>query len=153
MDRRAWSLLVTLAAIWGASYMFIEIGLRDLSPAMVAWSRIALAAVVLVAIAALRGSLLGLGSLWPMLALVGAVQVAGPFILIAAGQQEITSSVAGILVTSAPLFTALLAIWVDQEERSRGCAWSGSCSASSGSSCCWASTSAARETSFSAGSR
>lgn len=120
MDRRAWSLLITLAAIWGASYMFIEIGLRDLSPAMVAWSRIALAMVVLVAIAAARGSLRGLGRLWPMLALVGAVQVAGPFILIAAGQQEITSSVAGILVTSAPLFTALLAIWIDQEERSQG---------------------------------
>ena len=44
----------------------------------------------------------------------------GPFLLIAAGQQEITSSLAGILVTSAPLFTALLAIWIDQEERSQG---------------------------------
>ena len=62
MDRRAWTLLVMLAAIWGASYMFIEIGLRDLSPAMVAWSRIALAAVVLVAIAAARGALRGLGA-------------------------------------------------------------------------------------------
>ena len=52
--------------------------------------------------------------------LLGAVQVAGPFLLIAAGQQEISSSLAGILVTSAPLFTALLAIWIDQEERSQG---------------------------------
>ncbi len=49
MDRRSWVMLLVLAAIWGASYMFIKIGLRDLSPAMVAWSRIALAAVVLCA--------------------------------------------------------------------------------------------------------
>ena len=40
--------------------------------------------------------------------------------MIAAGEQEITSSLAGILVTSAPLWTALLAIRIDPEERSQG---------------------------------
>jgi len=120
MDRRAWLSLTVLAAIWGASYMFIEIGIRDLSPAMVAWARIALAALVLAGLAGASGALRGFGDRWRVLALVGAVQVAGPFLLIAAGQQEVTSSLAGILVTSAPLFTALLAIWVDHEERSQG---------------------------------
>jgi drug/metabolite transporter (DMT)-like permease len=120
MDRRSWLLLLVLAAIWGASYMFIEIGLRDFSPAMVAWSRIALAALVLVGLAAASGALRGFGARWRVLALVGAVQVAGPFLLIAGGQEYISSSLAGILVTAAPLFTALLAIWVDHEERSQG---------------------------------
>jgi drug/metabolite transporter (DMT)-like permease len=121
MDRRAWTLLLILGAIWGASYLFIKIGVRDLSPAIVAWARIALAAAVLVplahrsgALAAARGS--GLG--W--LGLVGVVQVAAPFLLIAAAEEEIDSGLAGILVASAPLFTALLAIRVDQEERSSG---------------------------------
>jgi drug/metabolite transporter (DMT)-like permease len=113
-------MLLVLAAIWGASYMFIKIGVRDLSPAMVSWVRVALAAGVLGGLAAARGVLGGLGDRWKVLALVGAVQVAGPFLLIAAGEQEISSSLAGILVTSAPLFTALLAIWVDHEERSQG---------------------------------
>jgi drug/metabolite transporter (DMT)-like permease len=120
MDRRSWTLLLALAAIWGASYMLIEIAIRDLSPAMVAWARIAMAAVVLVGLAAARGALRGFSSLWPMLILVGAVQVAAPFLLIGVGQEEISSSLAGILVTAAPLFTALLAIRVDQEERSHG---------------------------------
>lgn len=120
MDRRAWFWLLALGAIWGASYMFIEIGLRDLSPAMVAFLRVALAAAVLLPIAASQGALRGLRPIAGWLALVGAIQVAGPFILIGAGQEEITSSLAGILVASAPLFTAILAIWVDQEERSRG---------------------------------
>jgi drug/metabolite transporter (DMT)-like permease len=120
MDRRSWFLLLTLGAIWGASYMFIEIGLRDLSPAMVAFVRIALAALVLVPIAAAQGALSGIRPVAIWLVAVGAIQVAGPFLLIGAGQEEISSSLAGILVASAPLFTAVLAIWVDHEERSQG---------------------------------
>ena len=101
--------------------MFIKIAVRDLSPGMVAWSRIALAAIVLVGIAAARGTFgrVGLGRTLT-LTLMAAVQVAGPFFLISAGETEISSSLAGILVTSTPLFTALLAIWVDHEERSQG---------------------------------
>jgi drug/metabolite transporter (DMT)-like permease len=120
MDRRSWLMLLALAAIWGASYMFIKIAVRDLSPAMVAWSRIALAAIVLVALAASQGVLGEMRGRAPMLALLAAVQIAGPFLLISAGEVEISSSLAGILVTSTPLFTALLAIWVDHEERSQG---------------------------------
>ena len=121
MDRRAWTLLYILGAIWGASYLFIKIGVRDLSPAMVAWVRIALAAMVLAPLAARSGALAvarGSGIMW--LALVGAIQVAGPFLLIGAAEEEISSGLAGILVASAPLFTALLAIRFDQEERSTG---------------------------------
>ena len=55
-----------------------------------------------------------------MLALLGGVQVAGPFYLIPLGEQHISSAMAGILVATTPIFTALLAIWVDHEERSQG---------------------------------
>jgi drug/metabolite transporter (DMT)-like permease len=120
MDRRAWFWLLLLGAIWGASYLFIKVGLRDLSPAMVSWARVALAALVLLPVAALQGGLTGVRSRAGWLALVGAVQVAGPFLLIAAGEEEITSALAGILVASSPLFTALLATWMDHEERSTG---------------------------------
>jgi drug/metabolite transporter (DMT)-like permease len=120
LDRRSWASLVVLAAIWGASYLFIKIGVRDLSPAMVAWSRIALAALVLVALAGWQGVLRVPRDRALVLVLVGAVQVAGPFLLISAGEVEISSSLAGILVASTPLFTAVLAVWIDHEERSQG---------------------------------
>lgn len=120
MDRRSWFWLLALGAIWGASYMFIAIGLRDLSPGMVAFLRIALAAAVLVPVAAAQGALSGARRYAGWLVLIGAVQVAGPFLLISAGEEEISSSLAGILVAAAPLWTAVLAIWVDHEERSQG---------------------------------
>ena len=120
MDRRAWTMLLCLGAIWGASYLLIKIGLRDLSPGMVAWGRVVFAAVVLIALAARRSALGGFGAVFGWVVLVAAAQVAGPFVLIAAGEQEISSSLAGILVASAPLFTALLAIWFDADERAEG---------------------------------
>ena len=113
MSRRSWTLVLTLAAIWGSSYMLIKIGIR-------AWSRVALAAVMLAAYAYARGALAGFGGQVPALILLATTQVAAPFLLISAGEQEISSSLAGILVSSTPLFTALLAIWVDDEERSGG---------------------------------
>jgi drug/metabolite transporter (DMT)-like permease len=120
MDRRAWTLLLALSAIWGASYLLIKIGIRDLSPGMVAFVRIALAALVLLALAHRRGALRGFSGLIGTIAALGVIQVAGPFLLIAAGEQEISSSLAGILVAATPLFTAVLAIWVDHEERAEG---------------------------------
>jgi len=120
VDRRSWLWLLLLASIWGASYMLIKIGLRELSPAMVAFARVALAAAVLMPMAAAQGALSGLRGRLGVVALVGAVQVAGPFWLIPAGEQEISSALAGILVATTPIFAALLAIRVDHEERSEG---------------------------------
>ena len=117
MTRRAWIALLIVAALWGASYMFIKIGLRDLTPEGVVFLRTALAALILVPLALRRNALRGLGDRIPQIVLIAAVQAAGPFLLIALGEQHISSSLAGILVSCAPIFTAILAIWVDQEER------------------------------------
>ncbi len=100
--------------------MFIKIGLRDLSAPMVACVRIALAAAVLVPVAASQHALGAVRGRAGTVALVGAVQVAAPFLLISLGELEISSALAGILVATAPIFTAVLAIWVDHEERSEG---------------------------------
>jgi drug/metabolite transporter (DMT)-like permease len=120
VSRRWWTWLLLLAWIWGASYMLIKIGLRDLSAPMIAWIRIALAALVLVPAAASQRALGVVRGRAAMLALIGAVQVAAPFLLIALGEEAISSALAGILVATAPIFTALLAIRLDREERSEG---------------------------------
>jgi drug/metabolite transporter (DMT)-like permease len=120
VDRRSWFLLLLLASIWGASYMFIKIGLRDLSPSDVAFARVALAAAVLMPVAAAQGALRGLGGRLGILTVLGAVQVAGPFYLIPLGEQQISSALAGIMVATTPIFIALLAIRLDHEERSQG---------------------------------
>jgi drug/metabolite transporter (DMT)-like permease len=120
VDRRSWTLLLALSAIWGASYLLIKIALRDLSPEVVAFTRIALAALLLLPIALSRGALRPLRGRVGTVVILGAVQVAGPFLLIAAGERSISSSLAGILVATTPILTALLALRLDPEERSEG---------------------------------
>jgi drug/metabolite transporter (DMT)-like permease len=120
MNARSWSLLLILAALWGASYLFIKVSLEDLSPAMIVWARLALAALILVPVALARRALGGLRERMGWILVLAVVQIAGPFVLITAGEQHISSSLTGILVASAPIFTALLAFWVDSEERSSG---------------------------------
>lgn len=125
MDRRALGLLLVLAALWGSSYMFIKIGLEDLSPAMIVFSRTLLGALALLPFALKRGAFRGLRPLLPLAVVVAAIQVAGPFMLISYGEQHISSGLAGILVASAPIFTALLAPLFDTAERSTGTALAG----------------------------
>jgi drug/metabolite transporter (DMT)-like permease len=79
--------------------------------------RTALGALVLAPLAVRRGGLAPLRTLaLPVLALA-AIQVAGPFLLISEGERWIASSLAGILVASAPIFTALIALGLTGEER------------------------------------
>jgi drug/metabolite transporter (DMT)-like permease len=114
------TLLITLAAIWGASYMFIEIALRDLEPTTLMAGRLVIASVFLVGLMAARGILRRLGRAgWRAFAL-GLINSAAPFTLIAWGQKHIDSGVAAIANATVPLFVAILAIWLAHSERATG---------------------------------
>jgi drug/metabolite transporter (DMT)-like permease len=98
--------------------MFIKIGLEHglPAPAIVFW-RTALAAVVLLPVALRLGALTSLRSKIVPVIVLALVQVAAPFLLITFGERHISSSLAGILVATAPIFTFLLAFVIDHEER------------------------------------
>jgi drug/metabolite transporter (DMT)-like permease len=106
MTRRAWFLMWALALLWGASYLFIKVALEDMSPVFLVWSRLVLAALVLIPLAVRAGALRGL-PLGPI-AVLALIQVVAPFLLITFGEEHIASSLTGIIVASAPIFTALL---------------------------------------------
>jgi drug/metabolite transporter (DMT)-like permease len=126
MSRRSWLLLGLLSALWGSSYLFIKVALDDgMSPPLIVCVRTALAALVLLPFAARNGALGGLrDNVGPILVLA-VVQMGGPLLLIAAGEREIASSLTGILVATAPIFTFLLAFVLEGEERASGLSLAG----------------------------
>ena len=114
------ALLLALAAIWGASFMFIEIALDDLEPTTLMAGRLVVASLVLTSLMAARGILGRLrGAGWRAFAL-GVINSAVPFTLIAWGQQHIDSGVAAIANATMPIWVALFAIWLAQSERASG---------------------------------
>ena len=114
------TLLLALSAIWGSSYMFIKVGVRDLAPATLVDLRLTLAATVLLAFVAVRGRFRGLRPAVRPGAVVGTVGMAVPFALISWGETHIDSGIAGVTNASVPIFVALLALWFAPSERVRG---------------------------------
>jgi drug/metabolite transporter (DMT)-like permease len=116
--------LVLLAAVWGSSFMFIEIALRDLSPAATMTGRLLFAFAALGAILIVRRgprqavrcvTAFGRAGIF-----LGVITTALPFWLIAWGQTRIDSGIAAIGNASMPIFVALLAIRFAQHERVTG---------------------------------
>ena len=109
-----------LASIWGGSYLFNEIALRDLDPGMIVWGRVTLGALTIWPLAILSGATASLRPYLKPLVVTGVIQIATPITLITVGQQWIASSLAGVLNGSVPIFLALFAIFLDRSERPTG---------------------------------
>ena len=126
MNRRAWLLMALLAALWGASYLFIKVNLDDgMPPVFLVFTRLALGALVLVPLALREGALDGIRRYRRAIAFIAVVQIVCPFLLITLGQRHIPSSLAAILIAASPIFTALIAARFDAEERPHGIAIAG----------------------------
>lgn len=121
MSPRAWLLFTLSSVIWGVPYLFIKIAVDDgVPPAFVAWARIALGAAVLLPFALRRRIFAGLrGRLW-WIAAYAACEIAVPFVLIAMGEQHISSSLTAILIATMPLLVALLSVWFAPAHRPTG---------------------------------
>jgi len=106
-------MLFLLAAIWGASYLFIKVAVEDIEPAPMMATRTLVAGVILAAYLVLTlGRSRALNELrrsWRPALVLGAVNAAIPFWLVAWGEKHVDSSVAGIAQSTVPIFTFLLA--------------------------------------------
>jgi drug/metabolite transporter (DMT)-like permease len=124
MNRRYLPMLVLLALVWGSSFMFIKVAVRDLDPATLVLGRLGVAALTLglVVPLALGGKLTlsELRSHWPFLAVVGLLNTAVPFWLLSWGETRIDSGLASIIQASVPIFNALLAFGFFHEQRVKG---------------------------------
>jgi drug/metabolite transporter (DMT)-like permease len=117
MTRAYWPLLSLLAAIWGASYLFIKVAVEDVEPAPMMFFRLAVAGLLLLSLVAARGALGELRRAWRAGLVLGIANGAVPFTLIAWGEKHVDSGVAAIANATVPLFVALLLIRFLPSER------------------------------------
>ena len=118
MNATAWGLLIALSILWGGSFFFAEIALRDLPPFTVVLGRVAIAAVALHILVMASGQRMpaSLG-LWGAFLVMGTLNNLIPFSLIVWGQTQITSGLASILNATTPLFAVLVAHVLTADEK------------------------------------
>ena len=102
-----WGLLVAVAAIWGSSFLFIEIGLEHFGPGVVAFGRVAGGALTLSLLPGSRRPVERADL--PQVALLGLFWMGAPLLLFPIGQQWIDSSLAGMINGAVPIFAAVVA--------------------------------------------
>jgi drug/metabolite transporter (DMT)-like permease len=118
MTKRAWILMGGLAALWGSSYMFIKVALDDgMDDTFIVWARTLLGLFVLAPIVMRKSALPAVRKHLGWLALIAIPQVTAPFLLITWGEHHVPSSLAGILVASAPIWTAIIVAFIATDER------------------------------------
>jgi drug/metabolite transporter (DMT)-like permease len=117
-------MLIGLALIWGASFLFIKVAVRELTPATLIVGRLGLAALTL---GALVPFVVGTGETarqlranWVWLVVVALVNTAIPFWLLSWGETRIDSGLASIIQASVPIFNALIAFVAFREVRVTG---------------------------------
>ena len=118
---RYWTMLLTLAAVWGASYLFIKVAVDEIEPAPMMAFRTLLAAAVLLGYVVWRlgrdGAVAELRGAWRHCVVLGVFNAALPFWLIAWGEQHIDSGLAAVVQASVPIFNALLILRFLPHER------------------------------------
>jgi drug/metabolite transporter (DMT)-like permease len=124
VSRRYLAMLIALALLWGASFLFIKVAVRELTPATLITGRLGLAALTL---AALVPFVVGSGETLRQLRahagwllVVALVNTAIPFWLLSWGETRIDSGLASIIQASVPIFNALIAFVAFREVRVTG---------------------------------
>ena len=112
MNRRAWGAFIALGIIWGLPYFFIRVAVAQVSPLLLAWGRLTLAALVVLPFAWRAGVLPALRAHRGPILAFALVEFAIPFTAISFSEQWIPSSLAGIMVATVPLLIALLSRFV-----------------------------------------
>jgi len=106
-----------LALIWGSNFLWIKLAVRGFSPAEVTFIRLVLGAAVLVPIVAVRHDELPKSAVqWAHLTVAALFANAAPYLLFAIGEQHVASSTAGMLNTTTPLWTILIALAVRHQK-------------------------------------
>ncbi|GAB1641319.1 DMT family transporter [Krasilnikovia sp. MM14-A1259] len=109
---------LALAAIWGTSFLFIKVGVRELHPLWLTFGRVSAGVLtLLVVLTVTRDRLPRDARLWGHLAVVALLGVVLPFTLFGFGEQRVSSVLAGIWNAATPLVALPLAVLVFRTER------------------------------------
>jgi drug/metabolite transporter (DMT)-like permease len=118
MGTTEWAMLLALSVLWGGSYFFISVAVKELPPMTIILLRVAIAALVLVGVLLIMRIPLPKGrAVWLSFFAMGLLNNVIPQSLIVWGQASIPGGLASILNATTPLFAVVVAHVFTQDER------------------------------------
>jgi drug/metabolite transporter (DMT)-like permease len=118
MNGRDWTMLLALSVLWGGSFFFLAIALRELPPITIMLLRVGLGVLPLLVVLRAQGHRLPHSArIWGMFVILGLLNNALPFVLYAFAQLRIESGLASILNATTPLWGVLVAHLFTRDER------------------------------------
>lgn len=108
VSRKGWAQFIALCVIWGVPYLMIRVAVRELTPAGLVFLRTAPAALMLLPFALRGGQLRAVLTRWRWVLLYTALELAIPWVLLFHAEENLSSSMAGLLVAMVPLIAAVI---------------------------------------------
>lgn len=117
MSRRGWALFIAMCLIWGIPYLLIKVAVSDISPVTLVFFRTTFGALLLLPLAAARGSLSSLLPHWRWIVAYTAVEVALPWFLVSDAELRLSSSLTGLLIAATPFVGVILGRLTGTDDR------------------------------------
>ncbi len=118
MGVKEWGLILILSVIWGGSFFFVGVAVKEMTPLTIVLCRVGFASMILLAVVWLTGKKIPTSpGVWGAFFVLGVLNNLIPFSLIVWGQTHIDSSLASILNATTPIFSVVLAHLLTREER------------------------------------
>jgi len=109
LTKSGWGTFAVLGFLWGTPYLFLKVAVEEMSPSSIVFLRVLIGAIVLLPIALKRKTFYIARQYWPLLILYTVTELIGPWYLITNAEQKITSGLAGLLIATVPIWSAILA--------------------------------------------
>jgi drug/metabolite transporter (DMT)-like permease len=117
VTRRGLLLFAAMSVIWGIPYLLIRVAVAEVSPPVLVFARTGLGAAILLPAALLRVDLRPVVRHWRWVVAFALVEIAVPWVLLSSAEQQISSSLAGLLVAGVPLVGAATAALIGGPDR------------------------------------
>ena len=125
MTRRGLLLFAAMCVIWGIPYLLIRVAVGELTPGTLVFFRTGVAALILLPLVLSRGGLAPLAGRWIALLAFAAIEVALPWFMLSSAETQISSALAGLLISAVPLVGVVLATALGNREHLHAASLSG----------------------------
>ena len=120
MTKRGAILFLSLGLIWGLPYLLIKVSVEYLSPEVIIFLRVLLAAMILMPVVIKRGYLRQLKGHWKWVFVFAIVEITFPFGALTFAELRLSSSMTGLLIAAVPIVSAIFAWRLGIDDRITG---------------------------------